>query len=146
MAKGTQCIVVACDGSAQSLDAAKTAADLAKATGHPLRLLSVFPGSKAEKLIISGASHDELEKKEEDHARKVFDAAREAVNGIVEPSEVILLRGNPAEEIIEYLDENPGTHMVLGRRGHSLVRSLTLGSVSEKVVRHANGPVTVLGD
>ncbi|MDL0430479.1 universal stress protein [Marinobacter sp. TBZ242] len=146
MAKGTQCIVVACDGSEQSIHAAKTAADLAKATGHPLRLLSVFPGSKAQKLIISGVRPDELEKKEEEYARKVFDAAREAVSDKAEPKEVILLRGNPAEEIIEYLEENPGAHMVLGRRGHSLVRSLTLGSVSEKVVRHANGPVTVVSE
>ncbi|NMT64227.1 universal stress protein [Marinobacter orientalis] len=146
MAKATPCIVVACDGSEQSIHAAKMAADLAKATGHPLRLLSVFPGSKAQKLIIAGLRPDELEEKEAQYARDVFDDVREAVSETADPSEVVLLKGDPAQEIIEYLDENPGAHLVMGRRGHSLVRSLTLGSISEKVVRHANGPVTVVSE
>lgn len=146
MSKGTPCIVVACDGSEQSIHASKMAADLAKVTGHPLKLLSVFPGSKAQKLIISGVRPDELEEKEERYARDVFDAAREAVSDKADPAEVILLKGDPAHEIIEYLEANPGAHLFLGRRGHSLVRSLTLGSISEKVVRHANGPVTVVSE
>lgn len=146
MSKATPSIVVACDGSEQSIHAAQVAADLAKATGHPLKLLSVFPGSKAQKLIISGVRPDELEEKEEQFAREAFDAVRSAVSATAKPSEVVLLKGDPAAEILEYLEENPGTHLVLGRRGHSLVRSLTLGSISEKVVRHATGPVTVVGE
>lgn len=146
MAKATPCFVVACDGSEQSTHAAKMAADLAKATGHPLKLLSVFPGSRAQKLIISGVRPDELEEKEEKYARDVFDGARKAVSEIVDPSEVVLLIGEPAHEIIEYLEANPGAHLVLGRRGHSMVRSLTLGSISEKVIRHATGPVTVVSE
>ena len=51
-----------------------------------------------------------------------------------------------AKEIVEYLDEHPGSHMFLGRRGDSTLRSLTLGSVSEKVVRHAHRPVTVVSE
>lgn len=144
MAKVTPSIVVACDGSEQSLHAAKLAAELAKAMGHPLKLLSVFPGSKAERLVISGARPDQLEEIEEKYGREVFDSAREVVSKKAAPSEVILLKGDPAHEIIEYLEANPGTHLVLGRRGHSMVRSLTLGSISEKVVRHATGPVTVV--
>jgi nucleotide-binding universal stress UspA family protein len=144
MANNNSSIMVACDGSDQSLQAAKIAAELAQATGHPLKLLSVFPESKAERMVISGVSPSDLEKEQKDYGRKVFDAAKEAVNGKPDPTEEILLKGDPAHEIIEYLQANPGTHLVLGRRGHSAVRSLTLGSVSEKVVRHATGPVTVV--
>jgi len=146
MTKAIQSIVVACDGSDQSLEAAKMAAQLAKATSQPLKLLSVFPSSKAERLVISGVRPEELEEREEQFGREVFDAAREVVSGHADPSEVVLLKGDPAHEIIEYLEANPGTHLVLGRRGHSLVRSLTLGSISEKVVRHAKGPVTVVSE
>lgn len=146
MAKGTPSIVVACDGSDHSLHAAKMAAELAKATDQPLKLLTVFPGSKAERLIISGVWPSDLEEEQKDYGRKVFDAAKEAVSGIADPTEEILLKGDPAHEIIEYLQDNPGTHMVLGRRGHSMVRSLTLGSISEKVLRHATGPVTVVSE
>ncbi|WP_278350329.1 universal stress protein, partial [Marinobacter nauticus] len=77
---------------------------------------------------------------------KAFDAAKQAVSGIVEPAEEVLLKGDPAKEIVEYLDEHPGSHMFLGRRGDSTLRSLTLGSVSEKVVRHAHRPVTVVSE
>lgn len=146
MANVTPSIVVACDGSDQSLKAAKMAAELAKATGHPLKLLSVFPGSKVERMIISGAAPSDLEEEQQEYGRKVFDAAKEAVSGKLNPTEEILLKGDPAHEIIEYLEANPGTHLVLGRRGHSAVRSLTLGSVSEKVVRHATRPVTVVSE
>jgi len=146
MAKGTPNIVVACDGSEHSLHAAKMAAGLAKATGQSLKLLAVFPGTRVERLVISGVWQSDIDKEANEYGRKAFDAAKQAVSGIIEPTEEVLLKGDPAKEIIDYLDDNPGTHMFLGRRGDSLVRSLTLGSVSEKVVRHAHGPVTVVSD
>lgn len=146
MSKGTPSIVIACDGSDHSLHAARMGAELAKATGQPLKLLAVFPGSRVQRLIVSGVWPADLEQEVEEYGRKVFDAAQAAVSGIVEPAEEVLLKGDPAKEIVDYLDNNPGAHMVLGRRGHSLMRSLTLGSISEKVVRHATGPVTVVSE
>jgi nucleotide-binding universal stress UspA family protein len=146
MATHTPSIVVACDGSAHSLNAAKVAAQLSKALNHPLKLLTVFPGSRAERLIISGIWPSDLDQQQKEYGQKVFDSAQKALDGKVEPSEHIVLRGDPAHEITDYLEDHPGSHMVLGRRGHSLMRSLTLGSVSEKVMRHATGPVTIVGD
>ncbi|PHQ27427.1 universal stress protein UspA [Marinobacter guineae] len=146
MANGTPSIVVACDGSEHSLHAARMAAELAQATGQTLKLLAVFPGTKVEKLVVSGVWPSELEEEAKSYGREVFDAAKKAVNGMVDPAEEVLLKGDPAKEIIEYMENNPGTHLFLGRRGHSLVRSLTLGSISEKVVRHASGPVTVVSE
>ncbi|MBW4934117.1 universal stress protein [Marinobacter sp. F4206] len=145
MDKGSPSIVVACDGSVQSLSAAKMGAELAEATGHPLRLLTVYPASKESVLVISGVEHNEIEAGKQQHSRKVFDAAKDAIGGRTDATEEILLSGDPAHEIIEYMNAHPGTHLVLGRRGHSLVRSLTLGSVSEKIVRHVHGAVTVVG-
>lgn len=139
-------IVVACDGSEHSLNATRMAADLSKATDQPLKLLTVFPGSRAERLIISGVWPSDIEQEKKDFGSRAFDAASKALDGKVEPTEQVLLQGDPAHEIIEYLEDHPGSHMVLGRRGHSLVRSLTLGSISEKVIRHATGPVTVVSD
>lgn len=146
MANGTKSIVVACDGSEHSSNAAKMAAELAKATSQPLKLLAVFPGTRVERLIVSGVLQSDIDEEANEYGRKAFEAAKQAVSGMVEPTEEVLLKGDPAKEIIDYLEDNPGNHMFLGRRGDSLVRSLTLGSVSEKVVRHAHGPVTVVSD
>lgn len=146
MPKHTPSIVVACDGSEQSSKAAKMAAEFAQALGCPLKLLTVFPGSRAERLIISGVWPADIEQEQKDYGKKVFDAAKTALGGQTDAAEQILLRGDPAHEITEYIKDHPGTHMVLGRRAHSLISSLTLGSVSEKVIRHAKGPVTVVSD
>ena len=146
MANGTQSFVVACDGSEHSLHAARMAAEFAKATGQSLKLLAVFPGTKVERLVVSGVLQSDIDEEAKEYGRKAFDTAKQALSGAIEPSEEVLLKGDPAKEIIDYLQDNPGTHMFLGRRGDSLVRSLTLGSVSEKVVRHAHGPVTVVSE
>ncbi|MBW7470801.1 universal stress protein [Marinobacter sp. M216] len=145
MDKDSPSIVVACDESVHSLNAAKMAAELADAMGHPLKLLTVYPASKESVLVISGVEHSEIEAGKHDYSRKVFDAAKDAIRGRTDAAEEVLLSGDPAHEILEYMNAHPGTHLVLGRRGHSLVRSLTLGSVSEKIVRHAHGAVTVVG-
>jgi len=144
MAKDPACIVVACDGSKHSAEAARMAALLAKATGQPLKLLTVFSGARIEKKVISGKMPENIDAEVQSYGREVFAAAKEAIGDVVEPAVEVLLRGDPAKEIIDYLESNPGDHLVLGRRGHSLLRSLTLGSISEKVVRHATGPVTVV--
>ncbi|AOY86837.1 universal stress protein UspA [Marinobacter salinus] len=145
MEKGSPSIVVACDGSEQSSGAAKMAAELAKATGQPLKLVSVYPYSKSSTLVVAGVEHSKIEAEKQKYGREVFDAAKEAMDKEVPVAEEVLLHGDPAHEILEYMQGHPGTHLVLGRRGHSMVRSLTLGSVSEKIVRHAVGPVTVVG-
>lgn len=140
----TSSIVVACDGSSHSAEAAKMAARLAKATGQPLKLLAVFPGSRLERFIVSGVMPENIDEEVNSFGRKAFDAARQAVSDQANVVDEVLLKGDPAKEILEYLENSPGDHLFLGRRGHSMVRSLTLGSISEKVVRHATGPVTVV--
>lgn len=137
-------IVVACDGSDHSLQAAEMAAELARDTGKPLKLLSVFSGTSLEQMIIRGVSAEKIDAEVEHYGRNVFDAVRGAISDIMTPTSEVLLKGDPAKQILEYLDNHLGDHLVMGRRGHSMVRSLTLGSVSEKVIRHALVPVTVV--
>ena len=48
------------------------------------------------------------------------------------------------QEILAYLNKRPGTLAVMGRRGLSPIKSLLLGSVSDKVVQHATNPVLVV--
>lgn len=144
MEKVTPGFVVACDGEAHSVNAARLASKLAKATGQPVKLLTVFPRRKVETLVASGVFPRELKEEVQQYGRKVFDAAKEGIDGTVGPIEEILLSGDAAEQILDYLEKHPEDHLVLGRRGHSRIRSLTLGSVSEKVIRHATAAVTVV--
>ena len=53
-------------------------------------------------------------------------------------------RGDPAVEILESEAEHDPTTILLGSRGHSRLRRLLLGSVSEDVVARANGNVLLV--
>lgn len=60
------------------------------------------------------------------------------------PSETMLKVGNPAEEIISAGDDGDFDLILIGRTGaHGAIRFL-MGSVSDRVVRHANRPVMVV--
>ena len=56
----------------------------------------------------------------------------------------ILLKGNPAEKILDFAEEQKVDMIVMGSTGKSGVERFMLGSVSEKVVRNSKIPVLVV--
>lgn len=54
------------------------------------------------------------------------------------------LHGDPADELQGYIRENEMDLIVIGNRGMSGVKRLVMGSVSEKIAKHANCPVLVV--
>jgi nucleotide-binding universal stress UspA family protein len=58
--------------------------------------------------------------------------------------EPVLLGGDPADALLRYLNECDRPMLVMGRRGQSQIQALLLGSVSDKIVRHATCPVIVV--
>jgi nucleotide-binding universal stress UspA family protein len=59
-------------------------------------------------------------------------------------AEPIILKGNPAEKILDFADKHDIDMIVVGSLGKSEIERFVLGSVSEKVVRHAKVPVLVV--
>jgi nucleotide-binding universal stress UspA family protein len=55
-----------------------------------------------------------------------------------------LLEGPPYQELIDYADRQSMDMIVMGMRGHGLVRTLLLGSTTDRVVRHTPCPVLVV--
>jgi nucleotide-binding universal stress UspA family protein len=60
------------------------------------------------------------------------------------PRRVVLGRGTPAEEIIRLAQELKVDLIVIATHGHTGIKHLLLGSVAERVVRHAVVPVLVV--
>jgi len=137
-------IVVPVDGSDGADRAATFAARLATATGCPIRLAHVFPATPMALVGLSTMSREDIERVQKNASRDVFTKARAAIGDGGDEAEEILLLGDPANELINYVAKHPKTLVVMGRRGQSPIKSLLMGSVSEKVARHAQGAVTLV--
>ncbi|MBO1911873.1 universal stress protein, partial [Microvirga sp. 3-52] len=55
-----------------------------------------------------------------------------------------MLKGKPSQEIIKYVKDHSIDQLVIGSRGLNAFQEMVLGSVSHKVVKHANCPVTIV--
>jgi nucleotide-binding universal stress UspA family protein len=138
-------ILVATDGSPSADRAVDAAAELAKATGSPLMILTIGGNMSGEQLRQLASAEGDLSKELEAAANKILEHARERAlrEGL---SEVILQSGwgDPAETIIDLVQrENPDL-LVVGRRGHSRLSGLLLGSVSQKMTSLAPCKVMVV--
>ncbi len=147
-------IAVAVDASENSLRAARMAASMARLTGKPLHLIHVFQG-RPEELVdmdslpgdiqaVIHLSAEEVAQARERTGRKVFDQVLAGADLRDLGPEEVLLSGDPAEELLAWLEKRPKTLMVLGRRGLSRIRGLLTGSVSDKVIHHAGTPVLIV--
>ncbi len=94
---------------------------------------------------MAGMSRADIDQAAQAAAQKAFDQTREALGdagGVAVEQETSM--GDPAEEVIRYTEDTPGAMVVIGRRGLSRMKSLMMGSVSDKVIRHAQTPVMVI--
>jgi len=137
-------ILVPVDGSANALRAVHYAIGMAAPLKARVRLFYVFPVSSVEIIGMAGMSRGDIERAAQGAAQRVFDKLHEEIGEsavqIVDETSI----GDPAEEIIRCTEDDPELMVIIGRRGLSRMQSLLLGSVSEKVVRHAHSPVTVI--
>ncbi|TVS13552.1 MAG: universal stress protein [Wenzhouxiangella sp.] len=137
-------VVVAADGSKNSLQAARVGARLADSMGSELVLLHVFPLMTNEIAGALGMTAEEIEHTRDRAARRAFDLVLDELSDRdSSPTEVALI-GDVAGEILNYLDNARDLLLVMGRRGQTRMGSLLLGSVSDKVLRHTRTPVTVV--
>ncbi|HMB37488.1 MAG TPA: universal stress protein [Wenzhouxiangellaceae bacterium] len=137
-------ILVPVDGSENSLRAVRYALGFADALGARIRLFYVFPVSSVEIIGMAGMSRDDIEHAAQAAAQRVFDKLHAEIGETAVKIEDETSIGDPAEEIIRCTEDDHELLVILGRRGLSRIQSLLLGSVSEKVVRHAHSPVTIV--
>ena len=55
-----------------------------------------------------------------------------------------VLKGNPADKIITFAEDNDMDMIIVGSLGKGGYERFVLGSVSEKIVRHSKIPVLVV--
>lgn len=124
-------VVVALDGSARSEAALPVAARLAGLLGvrpHLVRVAEASPGSAGGEAASEAAAYLA------EQARRLGSHDLLATTAV--------LTGPPAEALIAAID--PTDLTVLATRGHGGLRRALLGSVAERLVREAAGPVLLV--
>jgi nucleotide-binding universal stress UspA family protein len=134
-------ILVAYDGSDRGRSILDWAARLARdEVGSTVTVISVAVALEASPPIADAVDpSSSLEK----HRAQLADAGAMLTAAGVE-ADTILRVGSPAEEIINAADDGDYELILIGSTGaHGAMRFL-MGSVSDRVVRHASGPVLVV--
>lgn len=132
-------VLLPTDGSETADQAIEQAIDIAKKYDAALHALYVVDVTEPVLNVCgSDASFDRLEENGENVVDDVVERATQAsfssVNSSVE-------QGEPAETILDYVEANDIDLVVMGTHGRSGLDRHLLGSVAEKVVRHAAASV-----
>jgi nucleotide-binding universal stress UspA family protein len=153
-------ILVAIDGSDQSMDAANYAIEMAKKEKNDIQLIAIhvlvsqigyaYASSDIYTLNTSSSIRELLEsiKKE---TEKWFDKIKEKAASYLEEkneiqlkTEVITTDTSIVGAIVEYAKHENIDLIVIGTRGRSGFKKLLLGSVASGVVTYATCPVMVV--
>lgn len=138
-----QRILLPVDGSEGANHAARFAGRLARDTGVAVTLLYVYDAPTSAMLGMRHADAAEMARVRDQVSRGSFDAAR-AELGDVKALDTHVAVGHPVDEICAYAEQLRPDLVVVGARGKTNVRERLLGSVSERVARHAPCPVTIV--
>ena len=138
-------IMVATDGSEAVRRAVETAVEIAKISGAKLYAVYVIASGRLPISYPKDVGWEratfEYFRTEGKEATAYVENSGKAKNVEVES---ILLEGNPANEIIDFAEENDIDLIVMGTLGRTGIQRFLLGSVAENVVRHSKRAVLVV--
>ncbi|MDZ7850311.1 MAG: universal stress protein [Halodesulfurarchaeum sp.] len=135
-------ILITSDGSDRAEQGVKYGLKLAEETGAKVHALYVVE-TKAAYILTVGISDDEMTEHEAYGEDVVTEIVESAADRDLEAVGVVK-KGKPAEEIVEYARNKDIDMIIMGKQGHGAVEKY-IGSTSEKVMRMAGIPVTIVG-
>lgn len=141
-----ECIVVPLDGSKHAEVALDYARDLAQKYSARLHLVRVlWPSLQAltggEVVAVTQAQMAQ----EQQLARNYLEPLVQSLSGgdLKVSSQVAL--GDPAETVLDLAEDAEASLIVLTSHGRSGLRRWLMGSVAERIARHAHCPVMIVG-
>src|SRR5579875_2363748 len=137
-------VLIATDGSAAALEAARQGIAIARAFHATLSVVAVL-NTYAFLSEQTGAFTAELIDEERAFLdQSVAEIARLARQGGVESVDTAVVNVSPGPTLVATADERWVDLIVAGSHGRNLVERLVLGSTSEYLVTHAHCPVLVV--
>ncbi|MEX1231781.1 MAG: universal stress protein [Planctomycetaceae bacterium] len=132
-------IIVPVDFSADSSETVKVALEMVDSPASVHLLHVLFPLENAAPAVIWGKIDNKSRKQ---HVQKAF-VELIKTNGF-EGVETAIEVGDPGLEIADYAERHKADLIIIPSHGYHGVKRVILGSVTERVLRHANCPVLVL--
>jgi nucleotide-binding universal stress UspA family protein len=132
-------ILVAADGSAQSIKAIRLAAKISKATGAEMTILHVSEMHELPTLITEGEDPGEKVR-----GQRIVDEALEIASSEGVKAMGVIKNGHPAGQILVYAHEYSPQLIFMGTRGLGRAMAMVMGSVSQVVVHGAKTSVVVV--
>lgn len=137
-------ILVPIDGSENSFRALDHAIYIGKKLGAHITAINVVD-NPPKVYVESQKLLDDLLAKFRAEAANILDRCEnEAAKSDVKIETVIVEDGDPASKIVSYAQKGAFDTIIIGRRGLGKFKSMVLGSVSNKVLQHANCSVLIV--
>lgn len=133
-------IAVAVDGSEHSIRAVEQAINYLKLQeGNTLTLIHVDQIQDVKNAHLLTGGENSLAIKQ----AGVLKPIREILEKAAIQWDTVLLKGEPSEAIIKYANEQID-HLFIGSRGLNRLQQFMLGSVSHRVMKYVQCPVTIV--
>jgi nucleotide-binding universal stress UspA family protein len=144
--KSISTVLVATDGSKESVEAARYAAELLRLLKPRVVLLHVAPNPDLPSgtSVLTGDQEVGLQKVVWEGSVAILDRAREPFDRAGVPVEGLVRRGDPATEILALAKKERADLIVVAWRGAGGAERMILGSTSAGVLRSAHCPVLVV--
>ena len=136
-----QHILLAADGSENSVRAAKEAIKLAKCSGYSvLEVVMVVDMEKSKQDVLHSRSSESLLI---ERRRKIANVEQLLKNEQIN-YKITTVKGTPGPEIVRYANEQKVDLVVIGSRGLNGLQEMVLGSVSHKVMKRVHCPALIV--
>jgi nucleotide-binding universal stress UspA family protein len=137
-------ILIATDGSKAAENAADSGIEIAELSRAKVYAVYVINITSYDSILMDETWTKDMSEKFEKIGREATAHVEEKAKAAGLESESILLKGNPAKKILDFAEEQKVDMIVVGSLGKSGVERLTLGNVSEKIMRNSKVPVLVV--
>ncbi len=134
-------IVAAVDGSKRAAAVVNEAVNLANAFDDTVHVVHVLTKSKYIDMGRTAAQNMDDSFSVNQVREEAANIATEAVTEIDSPVEFVGKMGDPADEIVNYADEQSARYIVVAGRKRSPVGKAIFGSVAQAVLLNADVPV-----
>jgi nucleotide-binding universal stress UspA family protein len=131
-------ILVAVDGSATSLHALR---EVFKLTGSWVTVVAVAPFYDGDLGLVGVADPQALMT---EPCNTALERAQEMADQAGAVIQTVCAVGTPYERIVDLAQKEKSSLIVMGAHGHTGLKRLLMGSVTERVIGHAACPVLVV--